>query len=944
MSKYYSQTNPQWTGVQVGTIAMMPKDSSGNYYAPAGWQECNGRSLNPNEFLALYQIIGNTYGGNAGSESAYPSITGSFNVPDLRDRRAIGTGRIRPEDASSPDLSTAHDSGDSDTCGTKGGQNVLRLPDVAPRVQVIGTPNINYNTSRTAQSGVSLNGGNISVTTGALSNHTAGTYPNHQHGNARATVSAGGVHDIDRTDPGSGDTGWKINPAGGPSYGPWPTQTGNQQPHSHWISFKTGITGTVSYHRGWGDSIGIRGQNTHLGPESAAYGFNGWYDQYCVNADLTNEGRIDINNGKCTITPAHTQISAYMQPQSVDATQCSFQVGITLGLDTDPDIKPTFQETAYMIFLGVSSTAYVAPPPPVDTGDNIPDAFGPLSVSTTTQSGTPSVSFTLSGCDAVYEFTVIVTKTGGADVGSTPINLGGTGTNTKSGYRVGDNVSMTLEGPASGGAEATYTISIYSDTVLVQSGTATVTYAAAPDITISAAPDTVQPGGSSTITFSAPGATTIVSSTFGATIPTGESISVTPPSGDAITYYYITVSNAYGQSTANTSVSVDIPSAPVINLTAYPSEITIGGTAVVTYNSYNSDTFDSSNIPGVNSPIYGQADVTPTVDTTYYVTLSNAYGTTTEEVEVTVQPLPLPTVDFSQSTGLNINVGDETGAYIRVDVDGATSIVYSSNPADSDWDSQTNLTGFSTGKSPSETTTYTVAATNSTGTTTESVTVTVTQLPTVTLSSNPSVLEIGTGATNPVSQSTLTWSSTDATTVVSSNFGASAVSGTTTVSPTETTVYDITVSGPAGQGQNSTTVTVNCTPGTGTTAGGYANTIYGYLRMNDGTEIMQDYYVTSTISSWHTQIAKGTTTYLQVFNQILTSYANILDRKPDDFGFDYWVDEFVNDNIVTLSDLNTSISNSANGIGVGASNEIALRAPYGGLEGNYDECGTAIFP
>ena len=120
MAKYYSQLGPSWSGVQVGTICMMPKDENGSYYAPDGWQECNGRSLNPNEFLALYQIIGNTYGGNASAENNYPSITGTFNVPDLRDRRPIGTGRLRP-DGSSPQL-IDHDSGDSDTCGSKGGQ------------------------------------------------------------------------------------------------------------------------------------------------------------------------------------------------------------------------------------------------------------------------------------------------------------------------------------------------------------------------------------------------------------------------------------------------------------------------------------------------------------------------------------------------------------------------------------------------------------------------------------------------------------------------------------------------------------------------------------------------------------------------------------------------------------------------------------------------------
>ncbi len=55
---------------------------------------------------------------------------------------------------------------------------------------------------------------------------------------------------------------------------------------------------------------------------------------------------------------------------------------------------------------------------------------------------------------------------------------------------------------------------------------------------------------------------------------------------------------------------------------------------------------------------------------------------------------------------------------------------------------------------------------------------------------------------------TLTWSSTNATSVVSSNFGATAVSGTKDVAPTATTSYTITVQGPSGQATATVEVTV----------------------------------------------------------------------------------------------------------------------------------------
>ena len=47
---------------------MMPKDDTGAYYAPDGWMECNGRTINPNEYLGLYQVIQNTYGGSASGD------------------------------------------------------------------------------------------------------------------------------------------------------------------------------------------------------------------------------------------------------------------------------------------------------------------------------------------------------------------------------------------------------------------------------------------------------------------------------------------------------------------------------------------------------------------------------------------------------------------------------------------------------------------------------------------------------------------------------------------------------------------------------------------------------------------------------------------------------------------------------------------------------------
>lgn len=332
------------------------------------------------------------------------------------------------------------------------------------------------------------------------------------------------------------------------------------------------------------------------------------------------------------------------------------------------------------------------------------------------------------------------------------------------------------------------------------------------------------------------------------------------------------------------------------------------------------------------------------------MTLSNANGSTTEEVTVTVNPLTVPTVTITSDVTA-INIGDDPGAAIEVTISGADSVTYSASPAFASWDNLTATDYASLSVSPDATTTFTVAATNAAGTTTEDIVISVTQAPTIVLSANPAVLEIGTGATNPVSSSTLTWTSTDATTVVSSNFGASTVSGTTSVSPTQTTTYAIEVSGPAQPNADaSVIVTVNCTTGTGTTPAGYGDTFYGYLLYNDGTKNAFNngnnrYFVSATNSSYASTTAVGTYTYGQIGTQIITSFELILDRRPEDVAFDGWMNEFINNfgsTYSNLTDLNQAIYNDANGIGVGSSNEIALRAPYGGLAGNYNECDVLI--
>jgi hypothetical protein len=114
----------------------------------------------------------------------------------------------------------------------------------------------------------------------------------------------------------------------------------------------------------------------------------------------------------------------------------------------------------------------------------------------------------------------------------------------------------------------------------------------------------------------------------------------------------------------------------------------------------------------------------------------------------------------------------------------------------------------STTVSPAETTTYTITATGPGGTSTDSVTVTVAPPPepTVTISADPETIQEG-------ASSTLSWTSDNATSCsIDQGIGTVPLSGSTTVSPAETTTYTITATGPGGTATDSVTVTVTPTP------------------------------------------------------------------------------------------------------------------------------------
>jgi microcystin-dependent protein len=56
----------------------------GGTSAPTGWLLCNGAAVSRSTYADLFAVVGTTYGAGDGSST--------FNLPDLRDRFAVGSG------------------------------------------------------------------------------------------------------------------------------------------------------------------------------------------------------------------------------------------------------------------------------------------------------------------------------------------------------------------------------------------------------------------------------------------------------------------------------------------------------------------------------------------------------------------------------------------------------------------------------------------------------------------------------------------------------------------------------------------------------------------------------------------------------------------------------------------------------------------------------------
>jgi hypothetical protein len=328
----------------------------------------------------------------------------------------------------------------------------------------------------------------------------------------------------------------------------------------------------------------------------------------------------------------------------------------------------------------------------------------------------------------------------------------------------------------------TYTLTATNEYGSVdESITLTVTPLDLPEITsFTADPATIESGESSTLEWEVDGSTSVsINQDIGGVSSSGTEV-VSP---DQTTVYTLTATNEYGSVDDSVTVTVNPGDAPVItSFTASPGTIVSGGTSTLSWEVDDATSVSIDNDVGSVNPSSGTEVVSPDETTEYTLTATNSGGSVTESVTVTVTATDLPEIVSFEAEPDEIDNGDDS--VLSWEVAGATTVSIDH------YIGEVNASGSYT-VYPSVTTTYTIIATNSYGSDTDTVTVTVDagDLPQITsFTSNPEDIQIG-------QSSTLSWSVSGAVVVTIDNDigNVDPSSGSVTVSPDiGTTTYTLT--------------------------------------------------------------------------------------------------------------------------------------------------------
>jgi len=250
---------------------------------------------------------------------------------------------------------------------------------------------------------------------------------------------------------------------------------------------------------------------------------------------------------------------------------------------------------------------------------------------------------------------------------------------------------------------------------------------------------------------------------------------------------------------------------PGVSISASPMVVPAQGSSTLTWSSTNATSCTASRAWSGSQAIAGTASTGAlSQDSTFTLTCTGAGGATSASVTVTVGALPPPTVAISASP---TSVAYGVSSTVTWSSTNATSCT-----ASGAWSgAQATAGSVSTGALTANRT-YTITCNGAGGSASQSVTVMVSSpaAPTVTISANPAINLPAFG------QSTLQWSSTNATSCTASGidyFGTPTWSGSRPTSGTELSVpitvpnqwYTLTCTGAGGSASASVVVSIDPT-------------------------------------------------------------------------------------------------------------------------------------
>lgn len=124
LGTWYSIKTKKYDGLSIGTVVQVLKENVVDEYGDIqdrfpGFLECDGSSYPVAQYSDLWNVIGNTYGGDGNYDESTLTYTGTFNVPDYRNKRLCGVGTLDSNFGGAPFLPV--DSGSINQVGSTGG-------------------------------------------------------------------------------------------------------------------------------------------------------------------------------------------------------------------------------------------------------------------------------------------------------------------------------------------------------------------------------------------------------------------------------------------------------------------------------------------------------------------------------------------------------------------------------------------------------------------------------------------------------------------------------------------------------------------------------------------------------------------------------------------------------------------------------------------------------